>query len=252
MKKLCSGSTLKIIAVCCMVIDHFGQIVLKNGIVLNAPYSMFTDKQFSFLLSAVNICHILGRISFPIFCFLLAEGFMHTHNLKKYLLNLGIFAVISEPIYDLANTGELFSAKQQNVLFALFLGLAVIAVIEKYQKNVLISSASILVGAGISYICKFDGWYYGIGLISIFYLFYTMPILKYGLSILIMYICGLDFSINGLINPYFLTAVSSLLFIALYNGERGMKLKYFFYIFYPVHLLILFFLNRCVIQVVIH
>lgn len=252
MKKLCSGSTLKIIAICFMVLDHFGQVVLKNGIVLNAPYSMFTDKQFSFLLSAVNICHVLGRISFPIFCFLLAEGFMHTHNLKKYLLSLGIFAVISEPIYDLANTEELFSTKQQNVLFSLFLGLAVIAVIEKYHKNVLISSVSILAGAGISYICKFDGWYYGIGLISTFYLFHDIPVLKYGFSILIMYICGLDFSLNGLINPYFLTAVSSLLIIALYNGERGIKMKYFFYIFYPAHLLILFFFQICITYVVTH
>lgn len=58
---------------------------------------------------AVNICHILGRIAFPIFCFLLVEGFFHTHNLKKYILNLGIFALISEPIYDLACAGTLFS-----------------------------------------------------------------------------------------------------------------------------------------------
>ena len=58
-----------------MVIDHFGQVVLKNGIILNAPYSMFTDEQFDILMSTVNGCHILGRISFPIFCFLLAEVF---------------------------------------------------------------------------------------------------------------------------------------------------------------------------------
>lgn len=109
MKKIISGSTLKILAMIFMVIDHFGQVVLKNGIILHAPYSMFTDEQFDMLMSTVNICHILGRIAFPVFCFLLVEGFFHTHNLKKYILNLGIFALISEPVYDLACAGTLFS-----------------------------------------------------------------------------------------------------------------------------------------------
>ncbi len=179
MKKIFSGSTLKILAVCFMVIDHLGQVVLKNGIILNAPYSMFTDEQFSILMATVNVCHILGRISFPIFCYLLVEGFIHTHNLKKYIFNLGIFAVVSEPIYDLANTGNLFSLNQQNVLFTLLLGLFVIAIIKKCDKNIIISFFTILIGAIMSYICKFDGWYYGIGLISVFYIFYGMPKLKY-------------------------------------------------------------------------
>lgn len=61
MKKIISGSTLKILAMIFMVIDHFGQVVLKNGIILHAPYSMFTDEQFDMLMSTVNICHILGE-----------------------------------------------------------------------------------------------------------------------------------------------------------------------------------------------
>ena len=233
MKKCISGSTLKILAMIFMVIDHFGQVVLKNGIILNAPYSMFTDEQFDILMSTVNGCHILGRISFPIFCFLLAEGFFHTHSLKKYILSLGIFALISEPIYDLANTGNLFSLEQQNVLFTLSLGLSVLT----------ISCATIVIGAYISYICKLDGWYYGIALISVFYLFHDMPVLKYTASILVMYICGLNFTISGFVDIYFLTAVLSLLFISMYNGNRGIKMKYFFYIFYPGHLCIFYLLS---------
>lgn len=246
MKKIFSGSTLKILAIFFMVVDHWGQVVLKNGIILNAPYSMFTDEQFSCLMYMVDICHILGRISFPIFCYLLVEGFIHTHDVKKYIFNLGIFAIISEPIYDLAGTGSLFSLNQQNVLFTLLLGLIVIAIIKKYNKKVIISFCSIVIGSTISYICKFDGWYYGIGLISAFYIFYDKPKLKYTFSILIMYICGLDFSLNGVIDPYFLTAVFSLLLISQYNGKRGLNMKYFFYIFYPLHLLILFFISECI------
>lgn len=84
MKKFLTGSALKIIAVIAMILDHFGQIILKNGIILNAPYSTFSDRQFELLLQAADLCHIIGRIAFPIFCFLLVEGFVHTHNLKKY------------------------------------------------------------------------------------------------------------------------------------------------------------------------
>ena len=248
MKKIISGSTLKILAMIFMVIDHLGQVVLKNGIILNAPYSMFTDEQFDILMSAVNICHILGRIAFPIFCFLLVEGFFHTHNLKKYILNLGIFALISEPIYDLACVGTLFSLGQQNVLFTLLLGLIILTIIKRFNKNVIISFVTIAIGAYISYICHLDGWYYGIALISVFYLFYDMPTLKYTASILVMYICELNFTISGFIDPYFLTAVTSLLFISMYNGERGMKMKYFFYVFYPAHLWILAIMHYLLIK----
>lgn len=248
MKKIFSGSTLKIVAMFFMVIDHLGQVVLKNGIILNAPYSMFTDEQFSDLMSAVNICHILGRISFPIFCFLLVEGFLHTHSLKKYFFNLGLFAIISEPIYDLACTGNVFSLQQQNVLFTLLLGLIVIATIRKFHEKGIISLVIVAIGASLSYIFNFDGWYYGIALISIFYLLHDMRMMKYGMSILAMFVCGLDFTINGLFDPYFLTSVFSLVFISLYNGNRGIKMKYLFYIFYPLHLLILYLVSIFLIK----
>lgn len=240
MKKYFTGSTLKIIAACCMLVDHIGQVVLKNGVVLSAPYSLFTDAQFSILLSAVNVCHMVGRIAFPIFCFLLVEGFLHTHSLKKYWLHLCIFALISEPIYDLANTGQLFSMEQQNVMFTWLLGLTVLIIIRTCKDRWPVSILAIGAGAYLSYLCHLDGWYYGILLIGTFYLFHDTSIVKYVVSIAVMYVCGLDFSIYGWIDPYFLTAVFSLLPVCLYNGERGRNLKYFFYMFYPLHLLGLF------------
>ena len=243
MKKIFSGSTLKLIAICAMILDHFGQVVLKNGIALKASYSMFTDAQFTYLLDVINVLHMLGRLAFPIFCFLLVEGFIHTHNLKKYLINLFIFAFIAEPIYDLSLQGTLFDINQQNVLFTLSLGLFVLLIIKRSNKNWLISSMIILVGAILSYICKMDGSYYGIGLISIFYLFYDKNYWKYIISIVYMYICGLDYSLYGIFNWYFLTAVSSVFLISLYNGTRGIKLKYLFYIFYPGHLFVFYLLS---------
>ena len=131
MKRFFSGSTLKVIAVFAMLVDHIGQVVLKNGIALKASYAMFTDEQFSILLNVIDVFHMIGRLAFPIFCFLLVEGFMHTHNLRRYFLNLLIFAVIAEPIYDLANSGVLFSIERQNVIFTLLLGLIAIYFIKK-------------------------------------------------------------------------------------------------------------------------
>lgn len=239
MKKIFTGSTLKIFAVCSMLIDHIGQVVLKNGIALKAPYSVFSDEQFSTLLSVINISHMVGRLAFPIFCFLLVEGFVHTHNLKKYFLNLFLFALISEPIYDLANSGQWFSMSQQNVMFTLLLGLLVITVIKKSRHNPLMMLIAVLAGASVSYICMMDGFYYGIGLISIFYLCYEKTALKYILAAIFMFVCGLDFSIQGLLDGYFIVALLSLVLISMYNGKRGIKMKYFFYLFYPAHLLFL-------------
>lgn len=86
MKKILTGSTLKIIAVVSMLLDHFSKIILEEGIILHAPYSMFTDTQFGILMTASDILQVLGRIAFPVFCFLLVEGFLHTHDLKRYFL----------------------------------------------------------------------------------------------------------------------------------------------------------------------
>ncbi len=60
--------------------------------------------------------HVLGRIAFPLFCFLIVEGFLHTHDIKKYLRNMLVFAIIAEPIYDFVQTGQLFDLRQQNVM----------------------------------------------------------------------------------------------------------------------------------------
>lgn len=243
MKKIFSGSTLKLIAVCAMLIDHVGVVVLKNGIALKASYSMFSDEQFTTLLNTIDIFNVIGALAFPVFCFSLVEGFMHTHDVKKYFLNLLLFAVISEPIYDLANCGHLFSVDQQNVIFTLLLGLLAICIMKKSKNSLPVAVIAILAISYLSYMCMLDGSYYGIGLISIFYLCYEKPMLKYIVTIIFMFVCGLDFTLKGLFNGYFIMSVVSVIVISIYNGKRGMKLKYFFYLFYPVHLLILYLIS---------
>jgi len=246
-RRILSGSTIKIIAVISMFIDHFGAILLKNGIVMNATYETFSDSQFSFLLKVVEVCRILGRAAFPLFCFLLVEGFVHTHNLKKYILQLGLFAIVSEPIYDLAFSGNIFSINGQNVMFTLLLGLLTLTLIKKCNDSFLWAVIFTLLSGIVSYILKFDGWYYGIIMITVFYLLRNKEWLKYLVTIAVTYLCGLDYSIQAFADPYFLTAVSSIVIMALYSGERGMRMKYFFYMFYPGHLLLLYSLTAFII-----
>ncbi len=110
------GSTLKIIAMVCMLIDHtaavlFDRILISRGLLdaVNASdggASFLSTGNTAVIYYADMIMRAIGRISFPIFCFLLIEGFMHTHDVKKYALNLGIFALVSEIPFDLAFAGN--------------------------------------------------------------------------------------------------------------------------------------------------
>ena len=114
-----SGFDLKIIAVITMIIDHAG----------------------AFLFPQAKILRIIGRISFPIFAFLICEGYEHTKDVKKYMLRLLLFAVISEPFFDLAMSGTIFSLNNgQNVIFTLLIGVVTIYFCERnmdmvYDRN---------------------------------------------------------------------------------------------------------------------
>ena len=243
-----SGSGLKILAVCAMLADHFGQIVLKNGIALNAPHALLTDAEFSALLSLIEGCHIVGRVAFPIFCFLLTEGFVHTRRPVAYLRSLMTFAVLSEPFYDLAFAGTLLDMGQQNVLFELSLGLLVLLVLQKCGASPVWTAAVTLAGAILAFTLRLDGGYYGIFLIVLFDRLSSHPRLRLGAAAVTMYLCGLDFSPSGFIDPYFLAAASALVWIAAYNGRRGRQRKYFFYAFYPAHLLVLSACAFCIVR----
>lgn len=144
-KKGITGSTLKIIAIVTMFIDHVGAAVIEqymNLLYLNdADYcrDLITSKvpglwaEWMGDIAAVQnidmIFRAIGRIAFPIFCFLLVEGFLHTRNVKKYLIRLLIFAFISDIPFDLAFFAEI-GLGHQNVFFTLFLGVSALACID--------------------------------------------------------------------------------------------------------------------------
>ena len=133
-----SGSVLKWFAVITMVIDHFGASVLETYVMNvwgRSPLGNLFSDHWNELLRVDRILRYIGRPAFPIFCFLLVEGFLHTRDVKKYAMRLGIFALISEIPFDLAVRGKFFDWQYQNVYVTLLLGLLTIWAL-KTQKDV--------------------------------------------------------------------------------------------------------------------
>lgn len=230
-----TGSTLKWLAIIAMLINHFGDTILE-AIILHAPYQAFTDTQFGFISNWHYVFHAIGRISMPIFCFLIVEGFLHTRDAKRYLLRLLLFALISEIPYDLAFGESVFDLNQQNVFFTLAAGLLTLMVMENMKNHRAVVFLAPFVMSVLTFYGKFDGSYYGVLMMALFYILREKR-LAGCISILALQLAVmLVFHETFGLNDFF--AIIPLILIYFYNGRRGMRLKYFFYAFYPVHLLI--------------
>lgn len=234
-----TGNMLKITAVVLMIIDHIGAALIENGI-LHAydpqRVAEILDTDWGMRWYQLDtVLRTLGRPAFPIFCFLLAEGFVHTRNVKKYVSRMALFALISEVPFDLAIFRTPFEPNAQNVYFTLFIGLLVLVAIRKYENNTVIRSAAFLAGCGAAILLKTDYDAIGILLITAFYLMRSEVKMQ---TLFCGGVAALESSGN------YCAGALALIPIRLYNGKRGkLKLKYFFYWFYPVHLLLLYLLE---------
>ncbi len=204
------GFSLKLLAVSSMFCDHLGKAFFPQHIWLNA----------------------WGRLAFPLFAFLLVEGFFHTKDVKRYLFRLGLFALISEIPYDLFSRRAWFSLETQNVFWTLFLGILILYLYQ-YLTDSGIRIPAILGILILSFFLRADYGPVGLAVIFVFYYFHKRPACKYALFSIFMIFMG---------NVVQLAAIAAVLPMALYNGRRGISCKYFFYIFYPGHLAVLAFL----------
>lgn len=228
-----SGSELKVIAMVSMLIDHTAAYVLSRYQWAKTPFLVIGSHS----LSVYRMMRIMGRIAFPIFCFLLVEGFIHTSNRKRYGRNLLIFALISEIPWNLVHADSLFY-KGQNVFFTLFLGYAALCIIEKYKDCREKQLIGLLIGLFIAILLHADYGVSGYGFIIMLYALKDNKIIR-----AIVGSCFLS-------NPYY--AGIAFIPIALYNGKRGFikgKIsKYAFYAFYPVHMLVLYAVRTVLIM----
>src|SRR5690554_3017221 len=219
LNKTLSNSNLKIIAIISMLIDHIAVVNLFNIENSNLIYLM----------------RIIGRMAFPIFAFLIVEGFYYTRNLNKYFTRLLIFAFISEIPFDLAIFNTIFNFTHQNVFFTLALGLLSISLYDKYKvKSKSLGFIYVLLICLFSIILRTDYNIFGILMIFVFYYF------RNNFNLITFNIILINLITFSLIQIF---AILSLLFIFLYNNKKGLSLKYLFYVFYPGHLLTLYFLT---------
>ncbi len=199
---------LKCIAIVSMVFDHVGLIFFPDEIVFRA----------------------IGRISFPVFCFVLVEGFIHTHDQWRYLFRLGLFALISEIPFDLARSGTWMDPAHQNVFFTLFFGFAMLCGLRLY-KDTVGRALVIVIAIAFAAVTSTDYGIMGVLLILVYYVMrdYKWPKLALGAL--------WNFCFRDTVQFF---GVFAALPLAVYNGEKGRSLKWAFYIFYPVHLLLLY------------
>ena len=307
------GSTLKLIAT--MLVDHTAATILERLLAARRLSDAVTGSAmipYDSLYLTYMIMRLIGRIAFPIFCFLLVEGFVHTRSKWKYTLRLAIFALVSEIPFDLALFGKPFYFGYQNVFFTLLIGMVVMigfeTISEKLkEKNWLpvISMAGIIaVGAAFTYfvlliIKSINGIKINQdSIISIHLNITAKTIIAITFCIIVFFVylimgrkntrqavnikfadlavlvAGMflsmvlvtDYSSFGVLTIAVIyglrrnhlkamlggcitltimsfseaTAFLALIPAHLYNGKRGLKLKFIFYAFYPVHLFILY------------
>lgn len=248
---------LRLIAIIAMLLDHAAYTLMTPG-----------TEEFVFIRS-------VGRIAFPIFCFLIVEGFEHTRSVEKYIARLAAFALISEIPFDLAfHRTPLEFAAGQNVFLTLLLGLAAITfagkiipmlmkhskMFEKHTENrlmqIFLASPVIFLCGWLAKMLHTDYGWFGVAVICIFYLLRSKPALALiSFSILnILHYCVqiiplessralFSFQVIGMETIQWFAPFAALP-IGFYNGQPGeKKFRALFYVFYPAHLLILWALS---------
>ncbi len=253
--------------------SEFVKKLPTNSPFIKKPFGGLTSNMLRILAMAFMICDHLwakvvpgndwmtyvGRMTFPIFAFMISEGFVHTSNLKKYIFRLLGFALISEIPFNLFYGGSWFYPYHQNVLFTLLLGLLAITLIDKARKDKtaksIIKTVLILIPICLGAFIGFpDYGFWGFLTVVMFYLFRGFPfawLLQLIAMVLMNFVLyeGQFIPVELFGKTYEIAtqgfAVFALIPIWLYDGRKGKSSKimqYGFYAFYPLHMLIIYLL----------
>lgn len=246
--------SLKLLALFCMLADHVSKVILSGGVLI--PYiGAEADLWLRTMLE------VIGRIAFPIFAWFTAEGCKKTKNPTRYLLRLLIFAVLSEVPFQLCFYGAGYLGVRlacHNVIFTMLLGACAIICGQYLEKKLPPLVACLipgLIAVALGWILYTDYNAWGVALIILLYY------LKGEKERLLLLLCWCTvfmliwhgYNGNTLIwftgaNNYklllqWIGTLFSVGFLATYNGERGRSCKWLFYVFYPVHLLLIYLIR---------
>lgn len=208
----------------------------------------------------------IGRLAFPVFAFMIVEGYTHTKNLKKYICRLFLFALISEIPFNLMVGSNVFYYVHQNVLWTFLCGILLIHLNEKAKESgkiilrILALVASLAIGFVVGLLGMVDYMHAGIFTVLVFYFFrerkwwcfLAQAAILYYLNTELIGGYGYEAQIFGqnifIVQQSF--AVLALIPIWLYKGKQGPHnkfLKHFYYWFYPAHMLILALIKMYII-----
>lgn len=230
-------------AIICLIFKEVSQMT-AFALKMIAIFTMFLDHLGYFIYNGLHSAfNYFGRITFPIFAFQISEGYIHTHDIKKYFLRLFIFAVISQLPFILYLQNVLHSGFELNIFFTLILGLFSIFIYDK-SPNKLLGILIVALTCYFGELIKVDYGYWGVLLIFMFYLLKNNKVLTI-FAFLLM--CILKYS--GLIYTYGFNIIYiylgistflAIIPITLYNGKLGPKTKKLLYVFYPAHLFLFY------------
>ncbi|MDR1668704.1 MAG: conjugal transfer protein TraX [Oscillospiraceae bacterium] len=238
-----SSFALKMLAVVTMLIDHIGA-------------SLGSEMPIQLAV----LCRTVGRVAMPLFCFMIAEGLFHTRNAKKYLLRLGLFALISEVPFDLFLSTFRFSHENQiylggwvnlssqNVGFTLFLGLLGILLYDIFaaQGRKEAALAAILAAGLAATLIQADYGFFGVYFIYIFYFFRRQNrqiAIALAAGVLLMTASQMLSGVSWKEAAVSLAALAAVIPVYLYSGKKGLggkAVRTLLYLFYPAHLLLLY------------
>lgn len=215
------GTVLKIIAMISMVFDHLGDIFFPELVWMR----------------------IIGRLAMPIFAFCISEGYIHTRNKGKYLLRLGVFALVSEVPFDLAIFGKV-EFTHQNIMLTFFLTVLALILFEKITERkkaiwYILGVMVVMMVAVVSLLLCTDYNAFALGLVFVFFLLRNKSHVIRNMVAFVYHILMRNVGI-------YLWGILSFILLMMYNGKKGKGLKWLFYGFYPGHLLILY-LMKCLL-----
>ena len=244
-----SGYWLKMIAVITMLIDHTAASILERMLQVMPSWGPITMDNWDNWYRLDIVLRGIGRMAFPIYCFLLVEGFTYTHSKAKYALRLLIFALISEIPFDMALFKSFCDWNHNNVFFTLFIGLLTIwatdfvmehmadgtnekipPILLRILRTILLIGIFLIGCIVASKVLRCDYGASGICAIYVLYMLRDQRLVGFATAVVLLGI------MSGTLE---LLAMLMLIPMYFYNGTRGRQHKYFFYAFYPAHLLIL-------------